>query len=61
MIFFLASYSFVVIGRGSVSNGFDPTAWGILFLTIIKFFFLRLKNVNISFGRRKNDKLLHTK
>lgn len=61
MIFFLASYSFVVVGRGSVSNGFDPTAWGILFLIIIKFFFLRLKNFNISIGRRKNDKLLHTK
>ena len=36
MIYFLASYSFVLIGRGSVYNGFEEFAWGILLLFILK-------------------------
>lgn len=36
MIFFLASYFFVVSGRGSVYNGFETFAWGVLFLYLFK-------------------------
>lgn len=46
MIFCLASYSFVIIGRGSVSNGFDPTAWGLLMLAIINVLFSGLKKTD---------------
>ena len=48
MIFFMIAFSYVVIGRGAVYNGFVATAWGILFLKLltlglIKFQKLRLK------------------
>ena len=49
MIFFLSSYSYVVMGRGSVYNGFEVLAWGVLILRIIKVFFIRLANVHFVF------------
>ena len=62
MVFFLASYSYVVIGRGSVYNGFEVLAWGVLLLVITKPFFLKLKNIHfisgrikISLGNRRNN------
>lgn len=33
MLYFLAAYAYVVIGRGSVYNGFEKFAWGALFLS----------------------------
>ena len=35
MLFFLAAYAYVVIGRGSVYNGFEKFAWGCLFLLLL--------------------------
>ena len=37
MIYFLAAYAFVVMGRGSVYNGFQVLAWGVLILYLIEF------------------------
>ena len=51
MFFFLASYSFVVIGRGSVYNGFEEFAWGVLFLSLLKCFSPRLIKVHFYHGR----------
>ncbi len=36
MIFFLAAYTFVVSGRGSVYNGFEKLAWGVVILFLFK-------------------------
>lgn len=57
MIFFLASYSFVVIGRGSVYNGFEVFAWGVLLLFLLKFFMGQLVKIRFTFGA----KALHPK
>lgn len=42
MVYFLAAYAYVVIGRGSVYNGFQALAWGVLILLLIEFFFYDL-------------------
>ena len=52
MIFFLGSYSFVVVGRGSVYNGFEVLAWGMLFLWILKCLTPQLVNIRFTFGHR---------
>ena len=38
MLYFLASYAYVVMGRGSVYNGFQALAWGILILLLFEIF-----------------------
>lgn len=50
MLFFLASYSFVVIGRGSVYNGFEVFAWGGLILAIIRILTPKITKVRFTFG-----------
>ena len=47
LIYFMISYSYVVIGRGSVYNGFESTAWGILFLFLLDICFKKLKHIII--------------
>ena len=47
MIFFLATYAFVVIGRGSVYNGFQVLAWGVLILLIFRILLYRLIKTKI--------------
>ena len=56
MLFFLAAYSFVVMGRGSVYNGFEEFAWGALFLFILKLSAPQLSRVRFTLGknRKKN-------
>ena len=51
MIFFLASYSYVVMGRGSVYNGFQALAWGVVLLIILRIIFFSLsgKKLKIAF------------
>lgn len=49
LLYCLAAYSFVIIGRGSVYNGFGFFAWGALFLFIIKVIFGKYKKVRIRF------------
>lgn len=41
MLAFLSAYSCVIIGRGSVYNGFEVSAWGGLFLLLYWFLFCR--------------------
>ncbi len=51
MIFFMISYSYVVMGRGSVYNGFETTAWGILFLYLMDLTLKSLKHIKFHFAR----------
>ena len=53
MFFFLAAYSFVVIGRGSVYNGFEEFAWGVLFLFILKLAEPQLSRIRFTLGKYK--------
>lgn len=48
MLYFLASYFFVVAGRGSVYNGFQVYAWGVLILAAFKMFLLRMIRIRFS-------------
>ena len=60
MVFFLAAYSFVVIGRGSVYNGFEEFAWGALFLFILKLISPYLSRVRFTVGGRElGRKIFH--
>ena len=52
LLFYLASYSFVVIGRGSVYNGFEEFAWGFLFLYLLKTYLFKLTRVRLVFGNK---------
>lgn len=52
LLFFLASYAFVVIGRGSVYNGFEEFAWGVLFLFILKTFSSKSVKVHMVLNRK---------
>ena len=47
MIFFMIAFSYVVIGRGSVYNGFFPTAWGALLLLLLGALFKSLCRVRL--------------
>lgn len=38
MIYFMAAYAYVVMGRGSVYNGFQALAWGVLILFMFEIF-----------------------
>ena len=38
MIYFMAAYAYVVMGRGSVYNGFQALAWGVLILLLFEIF-----------------------
>lgn len=60
MLFFLAAYSYVVIGRGSVYNGFEEFAWGILFLFILKLGSPQLTRVRFSLNKNKRSNLLQS-
>ncbi|MBP3816610.1 MAG: oligosaccharide repeat unit polymerase [Firmicutes bacterium] len=53
MLFFLAAYSFVVIGRGSVYNGFEEFAWGVLFLFILKLGAPQLSRVRFTLNKSR--------
>ncbi len=53
MIFFLSSYSFVVIGRGSVYNGFEVYAWGVLILLIMKSALKKTMHKRVKIGNIK--------
>lgn len=56
MVFFLASYSFVVIGRGSVYNGFEVLAWGVLLLFLLKCFMGQLVKIRFTFGAKRSHR-----
>ena len=47
MIYCLSAYAFVVIGRGSVYNGFEKLAWGILILFVLSYILRKTKNMFI--------------
>lgn len=54
MIYFLSAYSFAVIARGSVYNGFEVLAWGVLLLYLIRVISTRFMKVKISVGDKTN-------
>ena len=51
MLFYLGSYAYIVIGRGSVYNGFEMFAWGALILCLTKKFLGYLSNVRLVRGK----------
>ncbi len=50
MIYFLATYAYVVMGRGSVYNGFQVLAWGILILYVFRLFLSKATMKKIEIG-----------
>lgn len=51
MIYFLAAYAYVVMGRGSVYNGFQVLAWGVLILYVFRLFMSKstLKKIELNY------------
>ena len=54
MIYFMTAFSFVLIGRGSVYNGFQYSAWGILIIFILKYIYYRTPKIRFRL-KKKND------